>query len=424
MQRFYRWALPAIALTALLTPSLHAVIPGAPEVRVTDLIAILFVGILIVSRRSGHAVTWGLPQVLLLVSFVAGTASLLAGDLIGYPPSGGDLRVVGRFLVYAALFTLVSSAVAEHRFNADRLLRWLSIGCVGLAVVVIQQYWNLFGLNQHYLNAIAPTHFVTFGNFLDSGRPVGMTEGPNELGFMCALVALCMLHAAITRRRVWYLAMFLVASFLVVLSGSRGGAVGLAVGVSAYAVVSTWTVVRRGQGRPLVVLTLVALLVGAALFVFRASTTSYSGLSARFGTLADPSQDPDFVARERQWRLNEQLFAKSPLVGVGPQTATTGGGDNEWLFLLRSYGVIGTLVIVAAVVSAVRGGATRDRILGVAALPAAAVFMIPGGVIGTISLMPLFIVVLGAFGARQPVRILAGDRVQSVDFRRPIQSAS
>jgi O-antigen ligase len=417
MNRFYGWALPVVVVSPLITPSLYVFDAAAPEIRIGDIVVAVFVVAIFLSRRP-PLIAWGLPQKLLLGAFVAAMLSLLVGTLLGFGASIRDVIYVGRLLLYAALFTLVASAVVLDSRNVDRVLLWLGIGTVGLALLAIQQYWNLLGLNRLYVLKVAPNR-PDIAEGLNGA--VGMTGGPNEFGFMAALLALCMLHATTSRRRLAaYLPLFGVACFLVILSGSRGAAMGLGGGIAVYGLVMLTESVSRGRGRPIEAMLILALVLGIAVYVALSPSLGDSRLEERFSQLSDPTQSPDLVARQIQWKINFDLFARSPIVGVGPLTQSNRAADNEWLLLLRSYGIIGTILIASALLSTVLSGRrTRERTLALATLGAATVYMIPGAVISSVNVMPLFVVGLAAFGSAQPLVTLATQELPSAERRSP-----
>ena len=70
----------------------------------------------------------------------------------------------------------------------------------------------------------------------------------------------------------------------------------------------------------------------------------YDEVLWRFALLGDFTQDSSWTGRLLQWQANLELFARSPWIGVGPLFGADFRyvGDNEWLTLLRSYGLLGT----------------------------------------------------------------------------------
>ena len=100
------------------------------------------------------------------------------------------------------------------------------------------------------------------------------------------------------------------------------------------------------------------------------------------------------------------------MVGVCPlyKAQLQFAADNEWLLLLRSYGILGTLLFVCAVAGphvihrpkAAGPSVRSQRKLADAVLIASAVYMIPAAVFQSMTLMPLVLVILGS-----PMRVPA-----------------
>ncbi|HZK10764.1 MAG TPA: hypothetical protein VFD10_00165, partial [Atribacterota bacterium] len=67
----------------------------------------------------------------------------------------------------------------------------------------------------------------------------------------------------------------------------------------------------------------------------------------RFNQLENISQATSWQARIVNWKVNYDLWKLSPLFGWGPGKVTmTTIVDNEWLLLLRRYGLIGVIIFI------------------------------------------------------------------------------
>jgi hypothetical protein len=418
MTRFYRWSVPAIIASVLLTPPLTAFMTDAIAFRIETALVLVWLLLLWASRDTRSvAIAWGKPQRLLLLFVVVALGSTLTGLLFGQAASIRDVVHVGRYVLFVGLLTLVASAIKSDASTVDRVYRWLAICSIGVAVIVVQQYWDIFGLNARYLPQVAPTQFerLVYDPASSGGRPVAMTGNPNELGFMSAILALTFVHVALSRSRRTYLMLFLVQLILLFLSSSRAAAVALAAGLLVYGAINAWRFLHGTETRLLVGVGLMVLIFGSASYlVVSASDQTTNESVQRFSELSNIRNSQNWAARARNWEANKALFLTNPIVGVGPLSYEAPGGvspDNEWLLLLRSYGIVGTALLAASFISLVGLRDHRaDRLLGIVILVACSVYMLPASVIYSTELMPLTIIILtttaspGAFRGRSEAR--------------------
>src|SRR5699024_2286817 len=110
----------------------------------------------------------------------------------------------------------------------------------------------------------------------------------------------------------------------------------------------------------------------------------------RFESLYNITSDDSWTTRVNRWSENIELFKSSPLLGLGPLSRYNlqYAADNEWLLLLRSYGVLGTLYfLLMFIVPHLRGSKSDYKILTLSILVSASVFMIPVAVFNSLTLM-------------------------------------
>ena len=137
----------------------------------------------------------------------------------------------------------------------------------------------------------------------------------------------------------------------------------------------------------------------------------------RFSEIASFSPVPSWQARGENWEAHLELWRQSFLFGWGPAKATMGTiVDNEWIYLLRRYGVVGLIAFLCFYGSLFFGLFRIRRINAdesVVALSAAlqatllgyAIYMIPAVVYHSLQLMPILLLFLGiAYSQWRPPR--------------------
>jgi O-antigen ligase len=398
--------LQVVMLAVFLTPSLPLA-SGVPAIRVEDVIlAVWLLAGIATSPRT--FLVWGRRQTILLVLLAMLPASILAGGLLGVEGSSLlDLVYAARIVKFLLVLALVGTAFLagpDRQARLERMFSWVVTCSLLLVPVVVQQYFDLFGLNERYVHFVAPTQYVSLVNGYLSPRPVGMIGNPNELGFLFALAALCSAYLFVFGKKRRSYVIWLVAQIgMVGLSGSRSAIAALGLGLFVLCVPTLLSARGRVRRRSLVPLALVAVGVWFAL----ANPLAYAGVGNRLAGLRSPETDHSFTSRRIAWTQNKELFSRSPIVGVGPLSrAGLGAADNEWLLLLRSFGALGLIVVIMFALApgrhyrrgsfADRAARRSDTRLTKAVLTASAVFMIPAAVFSSLALMPLVLTLISA----------------------------
>jgi hypothetical protein len=404
--------LQAVILAVFLTPALPLG-SGLPAIRVEDIIVAVWLlgGIVAAAGGSNTFVVWGRRQTTLAALFVLLPASILAGGLLGVRASSlFDLFYAARIVKFLLILALVGTAFLagpDREARLQRMLGWVVTCSVLLVPVVVQQYFNLFGLNDRYVRFVAPTQYMTLVSRFTSPRPVGMVGNPNELGFLFGLAALCSTYLLLFgRRKQRSYAIWLAAQIgVIALTGSRSAVAALGIGLFVMCVLTLGSAPSpiRQRMRALVPLGLVV--VGT--WIVLVNPLVYERLGSRLEGLRTPEAVGSFTSRQVAWTQNEVLFSKSPVIGVGPLSrAGLLAADNEWLLLLRSFGVSGLILVVLFATAPGRryrwNGFSdsvvrrRNNRLTIAVLSAGAIFMIPAAVFSSLGLMPLVLILISA----------------------------
>ena len=409
----------ATVLLLYLTPTLKY-IPHTGHRRPEEFLLLLLLGLVAVRYSLGAPtrVVWGYWQVGMLGFAVVVLVAMLTGSMLGFHTTSTDFFALFRIAKAIIAYTLAATAV-QLSANPDRLRRrivhTIELASILLFPIVVQQYFDLFGLNEHYIAAVART-----GQSSDllthayAARAIGMVGNPNQLGFLYSVAATVSIYLIVTAKR-WMPAHWLALTIqlaAILMSLSRGAMVATIVSAGYLFITLPSPASTRSlleiRGRALRILGLLAAIAGVGFILFH-NKAVYDAVLWRFARLANTGQDLSWTERLAHWHENLALFVRSPWLGVGPLTQGTlqYAADNEWLLLLRSYGILGTLYLVLAIVgphvlvrSGPRGAALRGhRRLADAILLASATYMIPAAIFHNMTLMPVVMIVLGSADA-------------------------
>lgn len=320
----------------------------------------------------------------------------------GYTPIGRDFWELAKLLEYFLIFALVAnldiSPTKMKRYYVILLTAFLCSTLFGFA-----QYLNLGNINAAVSPYYAPTQMR---GLLVHGRITGTTPNPNEFGALMVLAASLALSGALLfrqkRLRLFSWACLAVFGLAIVLTLSRSALIALAVAVGfiffRYPLIAG---IRRSFRRLLIVIPLVIVIV---LVIIQLAPGKFF---FRLEELSDIASATSWQVRIAVWQDNFALWKESPLFGWGPGKATmTTTVDNEWLLLLRRYGLVGILIFISWFASFYFGLARIRRVVQAsevqaltvalqAALVAYAVYMIPAAVYHSLQLMPILLLFLG-----------------------------
>lgn len=383
----------------ILTPQL-SLMGGIPKLRLEEVLVVPLALYLLALSLGGRRIEyfWGLRQTMLLAFPLFLFVSIAAGVVFSFDASLGDLNQLVRIGKYIIIYTLAISVVAlspDPERTKTSIMDWTLVFACLLALVTIQQYFNLGGLNSSYVPYLGEGSHTERLLRLSSARPVGMVGNPNELGFLFAVAGVLAVYRILTRFTLFYLVTLGLALVGVLLSGSRSALVACLGGMLVVGVLMAFARIpakaRFVQRTAAVAGALVLLALGGTL------TSVYGDLLDRFEGIANPEEEASWQARLVRWEENIRLFQSSPVVGVGPlrrgDLQYGGVADNEWLLLLRSYGLAGTLFLAATfLLPHVVGRWDRTAVLALALYGTCALYMIPAAVFHSLALMPLVLI--------------------------------
>lgn len=257
------------------------------------------------------------------------TAAMMSGGLVarwvlgGSPPTAGGLRVFGLagFLAAAALSPLWSLNPEASRWASGELLK---MGLVYVAAASLldrpdrlrKAAWAI-GIAGCVPAYYAVSNYLTGTNLLEGYRArwAGTFFDPNRLGMAVVASSMVLLAMRSRLKSPWTRTLVLLGVGLqiwgVVVTYSRGAALGLGVGLLAYLLTGA------GGNRRLRSLAVVGA-VGVSL-LFLAPERFWN----RTSTIATYQEDASAMGRIHAWQTAGNIIQRRPLTGVGVSAFTT-----------------------------------------------------------------------------------------------------
>ncbi|MEC9491681.1 O-antigen ligase family protein [Flexistipes sp.] len=333
-------------VATILLPPLR--ISGIPDIRFDLIIIILAWGIYLGDHISServivfqhiHIIKWfGIFGLVICLSI------LYASLIKGYPLILRDTFELIKLLKYFLIFSFVANLTISHRdfqlYCELAIIIFLMSAFIGFA-----QFFNLFNMNAYISPYYAPTQMQ---GLLLHGRITGTTGNPNEFGALMVFAASLSLALAlfaensISRLFCWFsISVFCLAVFLTL---SRSAIIILIV---SYFIILLMKYPLKNKnfirhlGKLLIVIIFISIIISFLLnfvpqkFFFRVSE------------LVSLSTASSWKARLIMWQDTLAIWQNSVLFGWGPaKKGMTTIVDNEWLLLLRRYGIVGLTVFL------------------------------------------------------------------------------
>jgi len=326
----------------------------------------------------------------------------------GYPFLLRDSFELVKLFEYFLIFSFVASLKIPYkdfrRYCTVALVIFLLSALFGFA-----QYMNLFNINASVSPYYAPTQM---DGLLAHGRITGTTGNPNQFGALMVFAATLALSLALfsERRKTRTFPgpptkAFCLSVFLTL---SRSSVI-ILVGAFSLVLLMRYPVKIKTfmkNSWKLLTVFLVLALTGIVLV-----SIAPDKFVARIDTLRSISSQASWQIRLLMWSENLEIWKESMIFGWGSGKAGMPTiVDNEWVLLLRRYGIVGLTIFILWFASAYRHlGRIRRRFLRlrynltVVALTVAlqsmflafAIFMIPAAVYHDLQTMPIVFLFLG-----------------------------
>lgn len=377
-----------------------AAMPGLiPSLRLDDLLLIGFPIIALMTHRECHL---DLRVWILTLVGVAIFLGFLTGALKGFPSSAGDLFFVIRVLKYIGAVLLAIGFVmifGKERSPFIFIKASLIFGLLA-ALIGIQQFFDLGGLNSKYVHFVAPTKFDTLIGGYRWPRPVGMAGNPNVFGYQLVLIGLAGLYLWASSSRLaiaWkIISVVILAASVLTMSRSSIFAGLLAIAVFAAGLAwSSFSFTRLSISREKAGIFLWILMgVVALTLVFLINETVFNQLTWRFM----PEHFGSFAAREKAWAANYEAWGESVLFGIGPlrHGGVFSAADNEHFLLLRTGGILlyGLFIMLLVMGLFARGLNLNNRFFQLGVVLSVIAYMVPAAAFYSLVIFPWLLMLL------------------------------
>jgi O-antigen ligase len=263
---------------------------------------------------------------------------------MNHPIIGRDLWELFKLILYYLIFSLV----ANLQINTEDMRRYyLFIILIFLisAFFGFLQYINFASINQIMSPYYAPTQMR---GLLVHKRITGTTANPNEFGALMVLASSLALSGGLTiegkRLRIlcWLTLPVFWTALLLTLSRTSlvSGLISMIIILLLFIRVKKITLKVKFK-RLLIFLLLVCVAIIFALELMPERSLW------RFSQIFTFEEASSWVARVENWETHFTFWKESPWFGWGPGKETMGTVvDNEWLLILRRYGLIGTIAFI------------------------------------------------------------------------------
>lgn len=327
----------ALILLAILFPSLE-ISPSLPRIRIEEILFYTFFPVLIISRISSIKLGEnGLHFIRIYLIFLGLTiVSTIYGKIFLQVPVGFrdivEIVTLGKYLIAFIGIYLMNFSDSEIR----KILWIVLLAIFFSGVFGLLQFFGVFGIDAY----TAPIYLLERA-YIVSQRLTGTFKNPNSysvilvIGHLITITLLFFEKGKIQKLALGLLALFFLMCLL--FTGSRTM-------IAAYGLVTIILFVILFSNKNLNFFSIL-------LIVFFLSITFLIGFSVltddillRLQSGVDVLGDESFGMRIIIWFLNLKLFLASPIFGWGPaKDFFTTVVDNEFILVLRRYGVLGFL---------------------------------------------------------------------------------
>lgn len=335
----------------------------------------------------------------------------------GQPLLGRDFWELAKVFLYFLICALVASQTIGP-MNLKRYYKLALLVFVLSALMGFLQYIDFAGINEVVSPYYAPTQM---GGLLTHGRINGTMPNPNEFGALMVLASSLALAGGLFFReqklRMLSWVTLPVFGLAIVLTLSRSALASLFLAGTTVLFLFLRQKGLKRKSRRLLTFLLLSCVAGTFILQVIPEKTFY-----RYGEIATFTKATSWLARVANWKTHFSIWLESPWLGWGAGKANMGTiVDNEWLLLLRRYGVVGLAVFLGLFGSLFSGLAHIRKTNpdpSVVALSVAlqstfvgyALYMVLAGVYHSLQLMAIFLLFLGlAYSQWQPKR-----RIQEV----------
>lgn len=338
-----------LIISSLLIPPLEL---GAsiPELRLEGIIIYLFFPLILIKKwKNPNIAEAKFFEKIYLLFLGCMVFSLFWGKIfLGVPVGTRDFLEIIKISKYLLIF----SVITRLDFTAEELhnILYVTVGSIFLSGIIgLFQYYGLLGFE----HITAPLYFDD--RIYDiHNRMMGTFRNPNTYSFIIVvgyvISFVLLLNEKHKLKQLFFITAILLFIWLVILTQSRTGA-GILI-ISTILITLFFAINKQFSFTQLV------LLIGGILFVGAAVTSFVSyQLISRFESAINLATDQSWQMRLFAWYLNFNIFLDAPVFGWGPaKHLYTTIVDNEYILILRQYGIVGFLVYIWLYILPIKSG--------------------------------------------------------------------
>lgn len=410
----YKRSLYLILFSLYVTPSIK-IFSGLPAIRLEEILIILIIMFLFLRllNRKQIYIAFGVRQKLLIGLFFLTIVSIAFGTIKGYSSSILEITEFIKLAKYLIIYTIsltFFSLSDNPMYEKEKVVHFVFKLSIFLFIITIQQYYNLFGLNERYVPLVAPTQYITLVGGYSNPRPVGMIGNPNFLAFLFVISSWLVIYTILKRKiKIYYMIVLILNITGMILTLSRTALVAFLAGVIILLLVLLLPKYNKVSFKNIFrIFLFTSFFIGAIIYVFT-YTNFKEDLFWRYSLIFDLENDSSWQARLYNWQENINLFKESPFFGMGPlsRTELNSAADNEWLLILRTYGFVGTIYfLMSFIIPFIKSDSNSFKVLTLTLMIGAAIYMIPSAVFNSLIIMPLILILFSMSDSNERIVVI------------------
>lgn len=331
-----------IIFLIILTPYVR--INSSISFRLEQIIIILFLFPLLFARDMKKILKEN-PFIFLFLIFSAFMGiSIFVGYIKGFEIVLRDYYEFYKVFIYLGTF-IMGKLIIKNDEDRVNVMNFILLCLILVSIIGFQQYFNLFNLNEKYIPLIAPNQSRTLINNYPTPRIIGMNSNPNLYALLPSLGILISQTLYFIKKEKVYLFIIPILFLSTLMTLSRSGIIFLIIGLFINMILFYKKNIdkhMKNNSKLKFYAKKVFILIGIITLIFLVLPHRFTWRLLRGINI---STDSSFQGRLLNWKEHFEYFKMSPFFGIGPGKGIRFNSypDNEWLLLLRRYGIIGTI---------------------------------------------------------------------------------
>lgn len=386
----------SIIFLTILTPDVR--IENLPSIRLEQIFSLSVLTVLFIREREQmiRKITTNSFVRLFALFPVFIFLSILVGYVKSFNIIVNDFFEIYKVIVFLSIY-IVAHINIKNDNDRDFVLKCTQIFIVISVLISVQQYYNLFGLNEKYVQLIAPTQYITLVNGYPYPRVIGLTSNPNIYALFPAIgsfISLLLFFKSKKKINIFYLGIFVLGELMTL---SRSGFIFMIFGLLYIYISYNFDLLKEHGSKERFKNILKFILIFVISFMI--INLFFKDLTWRLLEGLNIFKSRSFQARFIRWKEHLNIVASSPIFGIGPGKGIKfvyRYSDNEFILLLRRYGIVGLFYLIASFTIPFRYYLNSIyKELGKAILIGSFFYMIPSAIYHSFQAMSLIVVFFG-----------------------------